>query len=400
MNNNYSKKSSPNYLSYEQIMLRLIYSAIYNEKITDMDRGVFTEDILGELYTLSRRHDIVHLIGIALKNNSFINEKSKYDNLYLQEIMRAVYRYERINCEYKRICEILEKVAIDYIPLKGSIIRKHYVEPWMRTSCDIDILIHREDLERCLDCLICEHGYTKTGHSTHDVSLRSQSNVHIEIHYELVEDYYANKASNVLNNVWQEVILKEGCNHHYEMKDEFFYFYHIAHMAKHFYEGGCGIRPFIDLHILDNIESANLSERNKLLERGQLLDFANSARNLSNVWFGNIIPDELMMKMQQFILTGGVYGNSQNRVAIQRTKKGGKIRYLFSRIFISNDRLRRYYPVLEKYPWLTLIMQVRRWGKLLRPNVAEMAKNELNANKNIEKNTTEDMNHFLNEVGL
>lgn len=29
------------------------------------------------------------------------------------------------------------------------------------------------------------------------------------------------------------------------MKEEMFYFYHIAHLAKHFEVGGCGIRQII-----------------------------------------------------------------------------------------------------------------------------------------------------------
>ena len=54
------------------------------------------------------------------------------------------------------------------------------------------------------------------------------------------------------------------------MTDEMFYFYHIAHMAKHFEEGGCGIRPFIDLWTLDNIKDVDHDKRDELLSRGNL----------------------------------------------------------------------------------------------------------------------------------
>ena len=36
----------------------------------------------------------------------------------------------------------------------------------------------------------------------------------------------------------------------FQMSNDMFVFYHIAHMAKHFIAGGCGIRSFIDLYLL------------------------------------------------------------------------------------------------------------------------------------------------------
>ena len=38
----------------------------------------------------------------------------------------------------------IKKVQIPFLPLKGSVIRQYYPEPWMRTSCDIDILVDFE----------------------------------------------------------------------------------------------------------------------------------------------------------------------------------------------------------------------------------------------------------------
>jgi hypothetical protein len=48
--------------------------------------------------------------------------------------------------EFERICLVLEKAKIPHIPLKGSVLRKLYKEPWLRTSCDIDILVQEETL--------------------------------------------------------------------------------------------------------------------------------------------------------------------------------------------------------------------------------------------------------------
>ena len=104
--------------------------------------------------------------------------------------------------------------------------------------------------------------------------------------------------------------------------------------------------------------------------------------------------------MQNFILFGGVYGTVNNKVSIQQTDKGGKCGYLLSRIFIPFEKLKKYYPRLEKFPWLMPFMQIRRWFMLLNPNVIKMAKREIMTNQRLERDTARDMNILLKNIGL
>ena len=48
--------------------------------------------------------------------------------------MIAIYRYEKINYELNRLRSALNEAQIPFIPLKGSVLRQYYPEPWMRTS--------------------------------------------------------------------------------------------------------------------------------------------------------------------------------------------------------------------------------------------------------------------------
>lgn len=144
-----------------------------------------------------------------------------------------------------------------------------------------------------------------------------------------------------------------------------FYFYHIARMAKHFENGGCGIRPFIDLLILDNLREVDHKKRDNLLEQGNLLKFANSARRLSRIWLLNEPYDVVSKQMEDYILRGGVCGNNQNRITVQQQKKGGRFKYVLSKIFIPYDVIKFHYPILQKHRWLTPFMEVRRWCKLI-----------------------------------
>ena len=380
-----------------QILFALLRSAIRGTKLTQSERESYCADMLPDLLKFSARHDVIHLLVLGLKQNELISG----ENAELEKcILKAVYRYERLHYEYDKLCDALEKAQIPFLPLKGSVIRNYYPQAWMRTSCDIDILVHREDLDAAITYLSDNLKYSEKERTPHDVSLFSPLGIHVELHFDLVEEGRANNAIDILQRTWDNVLLHEDKRYWYEMTDAFFCFYHIAHMAKHFENGGCGIRPFLDLWILDNLENVDKSLRDDLLVQGGLFQFAEISRKLSRAWFDDGETDDLLLQLQDFILHGGVYGSAENRVALQQTKKGGRFGYLLSRIFIPFAKLKRYYPILEKYPWLTPIMQIRRWFMLTRPSVMKMAKREIAVNGNLDKGKACEMSSFLENMGL
>ncbi len=381
-----------------RIFFALLRSALSGSALSNEEKAVFTSDMLDELMTTAQKHDVAHLIALGLDENRLTPEGV---NSLKKEVMTAVYRHTQLNYEYVRSCGALEAACIPFLPLKGSVLRGYYPKPWMRTSCDVDILVHKEDLERAIACLKSELKYEEGERAPHDVSLFSPGRKqHIELHFDLVEEGRANNANEILKNVWENVSLKGSYNYHYEMSDEFFYFYHIAHMAKHFEIGGCGVRPFIDLWILDRMEGKDTKKRDELLSASGLFTFASMAKELSEAWIEDKPITHTTEKMQEFILKGGVYGTVQNKVALQQGRRGGKGKYLLSRMFIPYDMLKRYYPIIEKHRWLTPFMQIRRWFMIFRPDVAKRAKSELKVNSNLEKSKSDEMNTLLKEIGL
>lgn len=380
-----------------QIFFALLRSAVCGVGLSEEEKKRFSAEQLQDLMNVASKHDLEHLVAYSLKQNELIPKE--YAALE-RCIFKAAYRYEQLKYEYDELCQALEEAKIQFLPLKGSVLRQYYPEPWMRTSCDIDVLVHRNELENAISYLTEKLGYEEKGKASHDVSLFSATGVHIELHFDLVEEGRANNAINVLSTVWDNVSLRRDSEYWYEMSDDFFYFYHIAHMAKHFETGGCGVRPFIDLWILDHIDGANKEARDALLEKGGLLKFAEQARILSNIWFGDGQYDNVSYQFQNFLFHGGVYGSTDNRVALHQKKKGGRIGYIISRMFIPYANLKRYYPVLEKHKWLMPVMQIRRWFMLLKPDVAKMAKSEILANGNIESARAEQMDELLKNIGL
>lgn len=380
-----------------QILFALLRSAIGETKLTEKERNNYSPELLQDLLKISSKHDVGHLLVFGLKKNELILKEYSDIEKY---ILQAVYRYERMRYEYESLCEGLEKAKIPFLPLKGSVICKYYPEEWMRTSCDIDILINEEDLEKAKSILVDEYGYIFYGKGSHDISLFSSTNIHVELHYDLIEEGRVNASSTVMKNVWRDSSVREGFSFLHEMPDELFYFYHIAHMAKHFENGGCGIRPFIDLLILDGIQDADIDKRDKLLQQGNLLKFANTVRKLSRVWFLNEQHDFISQQMEDYILRGGVYGNNENRIVVQQQKKGGRIKYALSRIFIPYDVIKFHYPILQKHRWLTPFMEVRRWFKLIFFGHAKRTLNELKYNQTISVEEICEIKLFLENIGL
>ena len=380
-----------------KILFALIRSAVRGEQLLEEDKALYSAEMLPSIVAAAKQHDILHLLVLGLKKNGLLTENEK--SLHNQ-IFQAVYRYEQLQYELDSLCEALEKAQIPFLPLKGSVLRKYYPEPWMRTSCDIDILVHVEDLEKATAYLVDTLEFRKEGKNSHDVSLFSPTGIHLELHYDLVEDDRANSAAKVLENVWDRVVKRGGSEYHYEMPDELFYFYHIAHMAKHFEGGGCGIRPFIDLLVLNNQVEFDKEKRQSLLEEGGLSKFGSQVELLSEIWFGNAEHTEITGQIQDYILKGGVYGTNENRIAVQQQKQGGKFKYALSRIFLPYDVIKFHYPVLEKHKWLMPFMQVRRWCKLIFCGHLKRATHELKYNSALTKDAAEEAKTLLKNIGL
>ena len=197
--------------SIAQTMLNCIKCEIcgQNEKIVLPEVSAW---FLIEVYKLSKAHDVAHLVGDALNKSGVFenlpadldeNERAaiaKVKEKFDEQIFTAVYRYENINYELERLKETLEEAKIPFIPLKGSVIRKYYPEPWMRTSCDIDILVKEKDADNAAEYLQTQLQYGVDRKGQHDVSVFTASNVHVELHFKLLDSDF--KQVKDLIDVW------------------------------------------------------------------------------------------------------------------------------------------------------------------------------------------------------
>ena len=381
-----------------EVMFSLIKSALFQENIDDETMGRINSQMRAELFSLSRAHDLAHMVGIALSKIGKL-EKDEISEKFKKSYRMAVWRYERLNYDLQKICETLEKAEIPFLPLKGAVIRHYYPDPWMRTSCDLDVLVHESDLEKAVLVLEKELQYQADKKKNfHDISLYSKSGTHLELHYNMYEDIKA--MDSVLDRVWAYAVPtnEEGFQH--KLTNEFQIFHIIAHMAYHFLGGGCGVRPLADLFLAERNIKVQKKELYTLLEEAGLTKFYENIKDLAAVWFGDKQHTKMTRQIEAYILSGGAYGTLENRVTMQRQKKNGRAAYMLYRIFLPYEKLTQLYPILKKHRYLTPLMEVDRWCKIIFSKRIKRMMREMKMHADTNSNTADTAKTLIEELGL
>ncbi len=356
--------------------------------------------LLGEVYKLGEKHDILPLAAKALDYIELPDVAKEAKAAFDKQKFLAVYRSNLLICEQEQLRRVLNEAGIDFVLLKGAHLRALYPEAWQRTSSDIDVLVHKEDHDNVIKLLSKELAYEFRYTSTHDALLFAPSGIHLELHFMLVENLKNTETLNMLRDVWNNAKKKSDNDFEYVLTDEMFYFYHLAHMAKHVSNGGCGIRSFIDLYLLNTRVDYDADKRNSITERGGIVKFARSVEKLAFAWFGEADYDEMSLILEDYIFLGGAYGTIKNNVAIEIGKKGGRWKYMLSRIFIPSKDIWIRYPISKKFKILTPFMQVRRWFSLLGKKSRRAVSDKICEALNYDKEKDYYVNKLLSELDI
>lgn len=384
-------------LSDTKLFLLVLRAFVKNQEIEERVKPQFTLETMERLFELAKAHDVVQIVSEVLFRSGLLPEGEQLTEKYQEFQIDALYRYTTIEREQQKIYKVFEENGIDFVPLKGTVIRQYYPDPYMRTSCDVDILVHEEDLLKAEKLLESDLSYRSKGTiDFHDISLFSESGIHLELHYNLKEKN--ENLDKVLVSVWDYCEDTEAGKHYKLESPEFFVFHHIAHMVNHFLRGGCGIRTFIDLYYIEKSLEYNRSKLLVLLKESGIDTFYSAALQCVEVWFDHEPPTEIVELIEAFVLKGGVYGTKINRMNIEQNRQGGKIKYFLFRVFLPYDTLKYKYKFLQKYKFLLPVAWMVRLFTFLSPQKRKRAKRNLQMYQMIsdtEEMTTEKMLRLL-----
>ena len=352
------------------IFISLLRSAITNtHEILDL------ADVNYEvLYSLARFHDLAHIVFYEL-NKRIEQWQGEEFRKFKQQYDMALYRTVKRDVAIEQIRNTLETAGISFVFLKGSFLMRLYPETWMRTSSDIDVLVEPCNYKRAIETLELS-GLTLFAETPHDVSFYTQDKYHVELHHSLIEENRLPKTTEILEQVWQ-FTEPSGTGLERILSDEMLYFYHLAHMAKHVKKGGCGVRFFIDLWLLNHRTQFDTDKRNTLIRKSGLSEFTNLSVQLSEQWFSVECGQNDLPEYEDFIIRGGIYGSLGQSVAIRKKNTKNRSSYYLKRIFLPYNKIKYAYPILKSFPLLLPFCWVLRWLKLFNPKTRKKVINEV-----------------------
>ncbi len=282
----------------------------------------------------------------------------------------------------------LNQNAIDCLLFKGFVVRQYYPVPELRTFGDIDLVIRKEDREKC-HSLMLSLGYTAKI-DWEPVYSYVKDGEYYEIHTQILEVDVSDKADYMtyFADAWQHAQPSDHVKlpHIYEFTPEFHFLYLLTHIAKHISGSGAGIRMYLDVaffirHFGDTLDWQWIEGE---LEKLRFEAFANMVLTAVEQWFGVKSPlalkpvaPEVTEDFLEFTMEGGVYGyagRDKSLIFLKQQNRNeedvSKLKTLMYHAFPPVKALKNRYPYLQKNPVLLPVAWVQRladsrkeWGR-------------------------------------
>lgn len=314
------------------------------------------------LYSFSKSHGVDNMVYAALYDLKIAVPKAVMEK-FEERHMMSVLMDTKQAYELEQIGKTFEEEGIDYLPLKGSVVKYLYPAEYYRQSGDIDILIRAEDEEKIVPIMMKLGYQLDDEHSNHDVhvSYKKPPFIEIEIHRQLIRN--CDRSYKFLKSTWNYVELKEGHTYCYQMSNEYLYTHLLAHLCKHLYLGGAGIRLITDLYLMIYKTKLNEDVLSGYLRKAKLTDLNRMVVGLVKKWFDkDYIIDNDVEVLEKIILESGSFGNLEMRsVMTNSNTKSYKIKTFIHRLFPPARVLKGRYAFLEKKPYLLPIMWIYRF---------------------------------------
>lgn len=316
-------------------------------------------------YALSKHHSLRALFYLSLpycKHNLTDEQLTAFERYYLSNIKKTTLFEE----ERKKLYQYLNEQQIDYLPLKGIILKDYYPNRYAREFADNDILFNDEKTNLVKEFFV-KNGYEVEYYkkSNHDVYLKKPV-LNFEMHRALFGETGDNeKIVEYFKDFLNKAPIKEGFEHY--LSDEDFYIYFTAHSYKHYHVSGCGIRTLIDYYLYLKNKELDFDYIDEELEKLGLLEFSNQFKSLALKVFDNEPLNEEEEEMLLFIASSGTYGTVEHSVD-KGVKEKGKFGYFMARVFPPFRFYKSAYPWAYKCPILIPIAWCCRFFRILFKN--------------------------------
>ena len=308
---------------------------------------------LNRLYKAADRHLLTGITAMALES---VRVK---DEMFTQAKGKAIRKVLAFDVERSAVLAKLEDAGIWYMPLKGSVLKSLYPKLGMRQMSDNDILYDACKTPEVRTIMEGLGFFTDSsfGQGNHDQYYKLPV-CNFEMHRSLFASGHEKRFVDYYQDVKSRLILDEGSRYSYHFSDEDFYIYMLCHEYKHFFGAGTGLRSMLDIYVYLKKKSGAMdwSYISDEMEKLGISDFEAQNRSLAMHLFDGEALTIQDQKILDYIISSGTYGTFQNRVQNRARKYGngswGKLKYIFSRLFLPMDVVRAKFPLFIKCPIL------------------------------------------------
>lgn len=361
-------------------LVGLLHSVLNGTEPERIPEGITVKD----LYKMAKKHsvDCMAYEGVCrIPGIDLGDYQEKWKKLSMMSAMQGAVQLS----ERGRIYQALTEAGIRILPLKGSIMKEMYPRQEYRQMSDLDILVDGADPEYVKDLMEAQGYETKIFGAYHTDSYVKKPWSHVEIHWGMLPDGMKNAKK--YRDIWKRTYEEVPGSGIYRMTWEDFYIFMLEHFAKHFREGGSGIRLVMDMYIFlsqkkDGLDQAYIEKRLKKLG---LKKFREAMEAIMEEWFVDGNTGKYAGKEETIILSG-VYGRKDFRYSIRtdyleekfHSKWFAKFYYVWEMIFLHYDGMRALYPVLNRMPALLPVFWGYRFFQILtgrREKIKRLIKN-------------------------
>ena len=348
-----------------EYLVALLKCALKSESAPDIPVGLNWN----ELVNLSKKQQVYSTIAPIINKINIPPEQAQELIFYSQnELVRMI----AMKNELEQIEKELNEKEIEYMLVKGSVLRNYYPKQKMRQMSDIDILYKAERQDELITYMK-KRGYRlKTSEANSDDFFKPPFYT-FEFHRSIFDERDAFSPD---FNLWERASKDENNLSEYHISAEDLMIYSLCHMYDHYCQSGCGIRFVCDIYVLlKSKEDFDWNYINSKFEEFGFADFCNTAITLAKALFKNESAGKSEQALLDYILSGGVYGKSRSLdEVISNDFNGSKFRYLLSRAFPSKKMMKGNFPVLRKYPILLPIYYFVRIFQVIKYNKKSVQK--------------------------
>ena len=333
------KKLSDNFI-YGIYSCRLLSSVLNGAEPVAMPEGMTLEG----LYAYQNEQDVTNMAYVALQKLGFSAGQLKE---FQEDYKLNMLREARFELGGQQVFDAFEKAEINFLPLKGAILKNYYPNPALRTFTDIDIYVGK-DFEKA-EKVLFELGYEKTGFDEHnDVGYSKKPSLHIELHKELFPDDY--DFEGYFDEPFKHTDLKDGYKYYHLYKTDDFFIHVLCHLYKHFTFGGCGLRQYLDIYVMTKKMELDMDYIRSELRSFGMEGFLDTTLKLDRFFFDGEKPDDELIEIAEFVFNNSTFGNAENRLVLDYDKQNGEKRTLWGNIKYFMDRWQlKYSQMIPRY---------------------------------------------------